>query len=159
LRITQTKFAERNGEVSPDGRWLAYDSDESGRAEVYVHPWPAGDGGRWQVSTSGGVQPLWARNGRELFCRAPDGALMTVPVDTAPGRASFASGTPTRLITGDGYDHALGTANNGRTYDVSPDGRRFLLIKVGSADGAPPRNLVVVLNWTEELKRLAPASE
>ncbi|MGH8648697.1 MAG: TolB family protein, partial [Burkholderiales bacterium] len=71
-RLVQTMFDERNGEISPDGRWLAYESNESGQSQIYVRPFPAVDEGRWQVSTSGGVQPLWARSGRELFYLAPD---------------------------------------------------------------------------------------
>jgi len=157
-RITQTMFAERNGEASPDGRWLAFESNESGQPQIYVRPWPTADAGRWQVSTGGGVQPLWARNGRELFYLAPDGSLIGVPVETASRGTSFASGTPTKLVAGEGYSHAIGTANLGRTYDVSLDGRRFLMIKEGSGDDAQPRNLVVVQHWTEELKRLVPAN-
>lgn len=63
----KTPFNEENGEVSPDGRWLAYQSDESGQFEIYVRPFPKVAGGRWLISTAGGVQPLWARNGQELF--------------------------------------------------------------------------------------------
>ena len=69
--LVQTPFFERNGEVSPDGRWLAYESNESGQFEVFVRPFPDVNKGRWQVSTGGGTQPLWARNGQELFYLAP----------------------------------------------------------------------------------------
>ena len=74
--LVQTTFTERNGEISPDGRWLAYQSDESGQFEIYVRPFPDVNSGRWQISTGGGTRPLWARRGRELFYVAPDGAVM-----------------------------------------------------------------------------------
>ena len=119
-----TMFNERNAEVSPDGRWMAYESDESGQSEVYVRPFPDVDAGRWQVSTGGGMQPVWARNGGELFYRSGD-AVMSVPVETS---ASFVSGNPVVLFTGQ-YAPSLG----GRNYDVSPDGQRFLMLKVGTS--------------------------
>lgn len=80
--LVETRFDERGGVVSPEGRWLAYESNRSGTYEIYVQPFPNVDGGLWQVSTGGGVQPLWARSGRELFYIAPDDALMAVPVET-----------------------------------------------------------------------------
>jgi serine/threonine-protein kinase len=138
-------------EVSPDGRWVAHDSDESGQFEVYIRPFPAAnDGSRWQVSTNGGRQPLWSRDGRELFYRSFDGALMSVPV--APG-AQLEAGRARSLFGGNGYLGA-GSQGGGRTYDVAPDGRRFLMLKQPPARAAP--ELVVVLNWFEELRRLAP---
>jgi serine/threonine protein kinase len=148
--LLQTTFAERNAEISPDGRWMAYESNESGRFEVYVRPFPNLDGGRWQVSTSGGAQPAWARSGRELFYRNAD-ALMAVPVRTEGG---FVAGNPALLFRGQ-FVPTLG----GRNYDVSPDGRRFLMLKEAKASetAAPQRvSLVVVTNWTEELKQRVP---
>jgi eukaryotic-like serine/threonine-protein kinase len=145
-----TMFDERNAEVSPDGRWVAYESDESGQPEVYVRPFPSVDAGRWQVSTGGGTQPLWARNGRELFYRSGD-AVMSVPVET---RAGFVARNPVVLFKGQ-----FAPSLSGRNYDVSPDGRRFLMLKVGSGAGAqntPPARFVIVENWFEELKRLVP---
>jgi hypothetical protein len=79
--LVETRFDERGGVLSPNGRWLAYESNRSGAYEIYVQPFPLVDGGLWPVSIAGGVQPLWARNGRELFYLAPDGALMKVAVD------------------------------------------------------------------------------
>jgi serine/threonine-protein kinase len=119
-RLIQTMFSERNGEVSPDGRWLAYESDESGQFQIYVRPFPAVDEGRWQVSTSGGRQPLWARSGHELFYwgPGPDAALMAVPVEIA---SRFSAGTPVKLFDGTYYT-AAGEGNLGRTYDASPMG-------------------------------------
>jgi hypothetical protein len=108
--------------------------------------------GRWQVSPDGGVQPLWARNGRELFYRDGAGLLAGVPIQTAP---SFIVGRPRTLIQ---TRYVAGV--NARTYDVSPDGRRFLMIKETANDdageNAAPARMVVVLNWHEELKTRLP---
>ena len=137
-------------EVSPDGHWMVYDSDESGQFEVYVRPFPDPyRGSRWQISAAGGRQPMWSHDGRELFYRDFSGAMMSVPVPAGPG---FTPGRPVRLFDGTGYTGA-GAQGSGRTYDVSPDGSRFLMVRVGDQSNTP---LVVVLNWFEELKRLAP---
>jgi serine/threonine-protein kinase len=144
--LLETRANELNAAISPDGRWLAYQSDESGIAEVYVRPFPDVNGGRWQVSLSGGRTPQWRRDGRELFYVAPDNALMAASVESGP---VFASGTPQRLFRGNFF---LGGADSiGRTYDVSPDGKRFLLIK---PDPAASATIAVVQQWFEELKRL-----
>ena len=147
-----TPFDETNGDISPDGRWLAYDSNESGRSEVYVRPFPAVTTGRWQVSTSGGSRPRWSRNGRELFYWVPTseatGQLMLVPVETG---ATFTS-RPPQLAVGRSYL----AASVGRSYDVSPDGQRFLMIKDSPTGTSPRSEFVVVLNWFEELERLVP---
>jgi serine/threonine-protein kinase len=143
-----------NAEVSPDGRWLAYQSNESGQFEVYVRPFPEVDGGRWQVSTGGGKKPLWARSSKELFYREPSGAVMSASVESGP---TFRAGNPTKLVEGGGYFAPL--LELGRTYDVSPDGQRFLMIKVGGESdqtAALPPSIVIVQNWSEELKRLVP---
>jgi len=154
-RLVQTMFDERNGEISPDGRWLAYESNESGQFQIYVRPFPAVDEGRWQMSADGGRQPLWARSGRELFYLAPDGTLMGVPVD-AQGSASFAAGTPATLSAGAGYSTGI-AAQYSRSYDVSPDGKRFLRIKLsGSVTSGTEPDLVVVTNWFEELRQRVP---
>jgi serine/threonine-protein kinase len=147
--LVQTPFAERNGIISPDGRWLASEANDSGEFEVYVRPFPDVNGGHWQVSTGGGTRPLWARNGQELFYLSPTGALMRVGVERGP---SWASTTPTPLIK-EGYLTVPG-GNPGRTYDISPDGQRFLLIKAEQA--ATPITLIVVQHFDEELKRLVP---
>jgi Tol biopolymer transport system component len=151
--LVQTPFTERNGILSPDGRWLAYEANDSGQFEVYVRPFPDVNGGHWQVSTGGGTRPLWARNGQELFYLSPAGALMRLGVERGP---SWAATTPTLLIK-DGYF----TVANGfpsRSYDISPDGQRFLLIKAGggSEQAAAPISLIVVQHFDEELKRLVP---
>ena len=150
--LVETRFQERGGIVSPDGRWLAYESDSSGRFEIYVRPFPNVGDGQWQVSTAGGVQPLWARNGRELFFVAPDEALMTVPVELRS--ASWTAGTPTKLLEGRYYTG--GGTQFSRHYDVTPDGQRFLVLKESGDEASTSQNISVVQNWTEELKRLVP---
>jgi serine/threonine-protein kinase len=152
--LVQTQFVERNGIVSPDGRWIAYDSNASTRFEVYVRPYPDVAAGQWQVSTAGGTRPLWAHSGRELFDLGPDGALMRVPVE--PG-ATWAAGVPTRLLAGQYLDGDSVTISS-RTYDISLDDRRFLMIKEGETRDAGGPSLIVVQNWFEELKRLVPAT-
>jgi eukaryotic-like serine/threonine-protein kinase len=145
----QTPFEERDAEVSPDGRWVAYGSNESGQFEVYVRPFPRIDRGRWQVSTGGGMWPLWARRGRELFYLVEPGRMMAVPIQPGP---TFVAGNPQVV-----FERRYFTAG-GRSYDVSPDGQRFLMIKDASAtsDTSTPPQLIVVQNWLEELKRLVP---
>ncbi|HYV30534.1 MAG TPA: protein kinase, partial [Candidatus Binatia bacterium] len=106
---------------SPDGRWLAYQSDESGREEIYVRPFPS-PGGKWLISTEGGTQPVWARNGRELFYRNGD-KMMAAAVETKP---TFAAAKPKLLFEG---HYETGIYPSLPNYDVSPDGRRFLMIK------------------------------
>jgi serine/threonine-protein kinase len=151
--LVQSPFAERNGVVSPDGRWLAYEANDSGRVEISVRPFPEVNSGRWQVSTAGGTRPLWAPSGQELFYVAPTGALMRVGVERAP---SWAATTPALLIK-EGYFTIAG-GNFGRTYDIAPDGQRFLMIKEGGGTDqtATPPQLIVVQHWIEELKRLVP---
>ena len=156
--LLQTPFAESNGEISPDGRWLAYESNDSGQFQISVRPFPHVNNGHWQVSTSGGMQPLWARDGHELFYRALTGGLMGVRVE--PGTTWTAS-PPTTVLDGPyffGETFAGVSAYSSRSYDASPDGKRFLMIKEGSAAGqaVAPASIVVVQNWLEELKRLVP---
>jgi serine/threonine-protein kinase len=152
--LLETRFEERGGIVSPDGRWLAYESNSSGRFEIYVRPFPNVGAGQWQISTAGGVQPLWARTGRELFYVAPDGALLTVPVE--PRGTMWSAGSATKVVEGRYYTG--GNVYVARQYDVSPDGQRFLMIKEGggSDQTAAPPQVIVVQHWTEELKRLVP---
>jgi serine/threonine-protein kinase len=151
--LVQTRFDERNGIVSPDGRWLAYEANETGTFEIYVRPFPNVTRGHWQVSTSGGTQPLWARSGRDLFYVAPPaGALMRVAVGGGP---TWTASAPTKVFEG---RYVMGTGgNNNRNYDIAPDGQRFLMLKAGGSDAtdAPPQ-IVVVQHFDEELKRLVP---
>jgi serine/threonine-protein kinase len=149
--LVQTQFNERNAEISPDGRWLAYESDESGQSEIYVRPFPAVDSGKWQASTAGGRKPVWARDGGELFYyRTLDGVLMGARVE-ATGSATFAVSTPQELVRG---AYVTGGPFENRSYDVAPDGR-FLMLKE-EGPGAGPPSIVVVQNWDEELAQLVP---
>jgi Tol biopolymer transport system component len=143
----QTPFNESVPRFSPDGRWLAYISNESGRYEIYMQPYP-GPGGKWQISTEGGTEPVWNRNGRELFYRSGD-KMMAVDIATQPG---FAAGKPRVLFEGR-YEPTPATFPN---YDVSPDGQRFLMLKPSEQAAAAPTQINVVLNWFEELKRRVP---
>lgn len=136
----QTPFTEGAPSFSPDGRWMAYLSDESGRPEIYVQPYP-GPGGKWQISTDGGTEPLWARNGRELFYRS-DRRMLAVAVTTG---SSFSAAKPTVLFEGD-YEASVFPLT-GTAYDVTPDGQRFLMVKpVPEAASDPPQiNVVLTL--------------
>jgi Tol biopolymer transport system component len=146
---------KRNGMISPDGRWIAYESDESGRFEIYVRPYPDVQAGRWQVSTDGGVRPVWNPNSRELFYASTDNSLMLVRVEAAQ---SWLGSTPERLFSNPNLSSPAGLA--GLSYDISPDGRRFLILKLKSSQEttSDPVQLLVVQNWHEEVKRLVPAN-
>ncbi len=146
-------FDELNAEISPNGQWLAYESNESGQFEIYVRPFPNVDAWKQQVSTAGGRQPLWARNGQELFYESMD-TLMRVPIRTG---STFERGTPDKVFDRPQLFRPPGSGW-GRMYDVSADGKQFLMIKETSlADERPPSpRFVLVQNWFEELKRLAP---
>jgi Tol biopolymer transport system component/predicted Ser/Thr protein kinase len=146
----RTQFDEAVPQFSPDGRWLAYISNETGRHEIYVQPYP-GPGGKWQISTEGGTEPAWNRNGRELFYRSGN-KMMAVDITTQPG---FAAGTPRMLFEGR-YETAPFPTTN---YDVSPDGQRFLMVKPSEQEQAAPTQINVVLNWFEELKQKVPAGK
>ena len=148
----QTPANEYQPTLSPDGRWLAYASDETGRREVYVRPFP-GSGGKVQISTEGGLEPVWARNGRELFYRSGD-KMMAAAVETKP---TFAAAKPKLLFEGH-YETVIFGFYEGPNYDVSPDGQRFLMIKASEQESAPTQ-LNVVLNWSDELRRLAPSGK
>jgi len=134
-----TRFTRGNLQFSPDGKWVAYESNETGRNEVYVVPFP-GPGGKSQVSTDGGTQPRWNRNGRELFFRNAN-TMMAVDVETG---AAFRAGTPRMLFEKASSD-----------YDVAPDGRRFIMLKP-AATTADTSELHVILNWFDDLRRRVP---
>lgn len=155
--LVVTEFTELNAEFSPDGRWLAYQSDASGDFEIYVRPFPSMDTARWQISTAGGTQPLWSPAGRELFFRTEAG-VMGVPVQT--GGTDFSAGRPTLIVQG---DYRTPSSAAGRTYDVTSDGERFLLIRANAGHDpndpfAGATRLHVVLNWLEELRARVPTS-
>jgi serine/threonine-protein kinase len=141
--LVQTKFREMNAELSPDGRWLAFQSNESGRDEIYVRPFPDVSSGKWRVSSAGGMRPLWARNGRELFYESA-GGLMRVALTIG---ATLDPGTPSRLFDGPYFYNVLE-----RMFDVSPDGRRFLMIKESKAGPTPSARFVVVQDWVELIR-------
>jgi serine/threonine-protein kinase len=149
--LVQSPAIDRNGMVSPDGRWLAYESNESGRFEISVRPYPEVNRGHWQVSTGGGTRPLWAPGGHELVYVSPTGALMRVGVERAP---TWAATPPTQLVK-EGYATIPGSLS-GRSYEIAPDGERFLMIKEGADQTAAPPSLVVVQHWLDELKQLVP---
>jgi hypothetical protein len=146
IPFSQTEFGEQEGRFSPNGRWIAYHSNESGRGrnEVYVQSFPA-SAGKWQISTDGGYVPKWSRDGKELFYIAADGKFMSVPVNAG---ATFEAGVPKALFqtwlgvpVGGGYNH----------YDVSADSQRFLMnVPVGEGNRSP---ITVVVNWPAGVNR------
>jgi serine/threonine-protein kinase len=139
-----TEFDEHSPVFSPDGRWIAYVSDESGGDEIYVRPYP-GPGARYSISTEGGREPIWSSDGREIFYRNGN-QMMSVSVETKP---EFKAEAPRALFEGQ-YDSRGGA---GISYSVSPNGQRFLMIR---KPRSLPTELNVVTNWFEELKRLVP---
>lgn len=142
-----TGFDEGQGQFSPDGRWVAYISNESEEYQIYVRPFP-GPGGQWQISTAGGTQPRWRPDGKELYYIAPDGKLMAASV-VARG-ATLEPGTPaalfqTRITRGVGSGAILRPQ-----YDVAPDGRFLINVTTEEATASP---ITVILNWTAGLNK------
>jgi len=151
-RLTQTEFREQDAAISHDGRWIAYESNETGLDEIYVRPFPDVESGKWQISNGGGQWPKWAPNDTELFFRlnsATQNSVLSTRIDTAN---TFQHDIPSVLFSG----NYRGTGTEG-SFDLSPDGSQFLLIR-GVGDFVPTEQtrLVAVQNWFEELKRLAP---
>jgi serine/threonine-protein kinase len=151
--LLNTPFNEQNGQISRNGRWLAYESDESGQFQIYVRPFPQVNSGLWPVSSEGGTQPMWTPDGQELLYVTPRGALTSVRVE--PG-ANWKAGPPKKLIEGS-FFYGNPAGPFARTYDLSPDGRRFLMLKPadGSDQNAP--QIVVVQHWLEELTQRVPS--
>lgn len=149
VALATSEFLERNPEVSPDGRYLAYASDETGRIEVYLRPFPNAADGKWVVSTAGGMTPLWSSDGRELFYRNDAGDLISAAV--------MSSGTPPI-----GPQRVLFSAvpyifeSTHRTYDVTRDGKRFVMLRRTSESANTSRPLVVVENFFEILRQKVP---
>jgi Tol biopolymer transport system component len=141
-----TPFDERLPRFSPDARWIAYVSDEAGRNDVYVQPFP-GPGPKWLVSTDGGIDPVWSRDGRELFYRQGD-QMMAVSVTS---KIEFSAGRPRRL-----FEIRFDAGDNGPNYDVSPDGRWFVMPR--SDQAVVPGELQLVLNWFGEVTARAQAA-
>jgi Tol biopolymer transport system component/DNA-binding winged helix-turn-helix (wHTH) protein len=146
----QTASNEGGATFSPDGRWLAYQSDETGRDEIYVGSFPVA-GRKWQISTEGGTEPLWAKNGQELFFRNGD-KMMAAAVETKP---TFAAGKPKLLFKG---DYAAGPFSFMPKYGVTPDSQRFLMLKAAEPERYASQ-INVVLNWSEELKEKFPTAK
>jgi len=146
-----TEANERGGVFSPNGRWLAYVSDESGRDEVYVLPYP-GPGRKHTISTNGGSEPAWAPTGRELFFRHEDEVLV-VGVDTA---GTLQPAAPVPLFAGAYVPDNSGGGRSVANYDVAPHGQRFLMLKAEGESGSRTRRIHVVDNWFEELKTRVP---
>jgi len=143
MSLLQTpSFQEIEPTLSPDGKWLAYASNESGRFEIYVRPFPDTDRAKWQVSTDGGTEPLWSHSGRELFFYANTG--MVTSVEILPG-AAFTMGRRTPLFGG------TQTAGGPHSWDITPDDQRFVVIQLGGAGDTQNRELVVVENFLPEL--------
>ena len=143
----RSPFEELVPAFSPDGRWLAYQSNESGRSEIYVRPFPDRSG-KWQISTGGGNDPKWSRNGHELFFRSSRTAIMMSNY-TARGD-SFVAEKPQIWLTGD-----IGN------YDVSPDGKRVITDSLTSSRGAtePGRHVTFLLNFSDEVRRRVPVAK
>ncbi|MHC4191817.1 MAG: TolB family protein [Planctomycetota bacterium] len=145
--ISKAHF-QRRPAFSPDGRWVAYDSTETGPEEVYVRPFP-GPGSITKISIEGGYEPLWSRDGKELFYRCGD-KVMAVTVETEP---EFKAGTPRELFKGQFWGT---TSHPGLCYDITPDGR-FIMIQ--EDEESPRTRINIVLNWFEELKHLVPTGK
>jgi serine/threonine-protein kinase len=144
--LTAGSFRAGAATLSADGRWLAYVSDESGRPETYVRPYPAIDDGKWQVSTAGATTPRWSADNRMLLFLI-DGQVMGAPVT---GGATFAAAAP-QLVARTPGGTRVGLRTLGGDFEISPDGRRFLFMKAN--ERTTPANLNVVLNWTTTLRR------
>ena len=144
----KTASSEWGAVFSPDGHWLAYVSTESGLPEIYVKPFP-GPGGKWQVSTDGGLGPLWARKGLQLFYRSFNHKMMAVTIKTKP---AFSAANPTEVFD----DYYAGSNFASPNYDVTPDGQRFLMVTPSGKEPDVTQQVSVVLNWFEELERRVP---
>jgi len=155
--LLHEKHMESEPQISPDGRWMAYQSNESGKEEIYVRPFPDVNKGKWQVSNGGGVSPLWSRDGRELFYRNGD-VTMSVKVEADP---TFKRGNPEILFRGTYISVTSGSVTR-TPWDIHPDGKRFLMIKPPASAGAASTatvtqpKITIVVNWFEELKRRVP---
>jgi serine/threonine protein kinase/Tol biopolymer transport system component len=145
-KFLATQFWEAQGQISPDGHWMAYNSDDSGQPEVYVRPFPMADG-VWRISNAGGQQPRWRGDGKELFFIGGDGKMMAVDIKAAPGpKPVFDHGVPKPL-----FDARIAVANGTLAfqYDVTADGKRFLVDTGGATDST----VTVVVNWRAGLKK------
>jgi serine/threonine-protein kinase len=146
--LVVTDFQESGPTISPNGLWLAYRSNESGRDEVYVRPFPNTDDGRWQISRAGGTEPLWSHSGQELFYIDGTGSLVAVAVAAGPG---FSAGQETTLLDG---SNPRWVDPQYRYYDVTADDQRFVMIRTaGVAGGTSQSQVVIIDNWFTELRK------
>jgi dipeptidyl aminopeptidase/acylaminoacyl peptidase len=143
----RTDFDERNGRISPDGRWMAYSSNESGELEVYVRTFPDANGGKWPVSVGGGGQPEWRQDGKELFYLSPE--LKVLSVEVKAGLGGFQASRPRVLFARP--RGGLGYTNLGMDYAVTADGQRFLA-NTALEDGVSS-SITVLTNWTLGLRK------
>src|SRR6058998_1462765 len=141
--VVATTFTEMSPALSPDGRWLAYSSNETGEDAIYVVPFPNTSAGKWAISTGAGTEPLWSHRGNELFYRDGSGNLVAVAVNTTP---RFSLGRSTALFSAAGFTSLRFTPQ----YAVAPDDQRFLMIR--PLETGTPDKLIVVENWFEELR-------
>jgi Tol biopolymer transport system component len=139
--VVRTPFDDRDGQFSPDGRWLAYESDKSGRPEIYVQRFP-GPGGETRISIDGGRQVRWRTDGKELYFVAPDNSLMAVPIARGRNDERLTAGSPVKLFA---TRMVRSTAILRQQYAVSADGQRFLINVV--ADEASTTPITLLLNW------------
>jgi serine/threonine-protein kinase len=142
--LVHTDYDNYAAVISPNGRWMAYGSNESHQDEVYVRPFPAVDSARWTISVSGGTEPMWSRSGRELFFRTRSGDMMAVPISTG---TAFQAGTPAKLFTA---PHLL-TSERHHAYDISVNDQQFIMVRNSQKN---VQTLGVVVNWGAEIKRL-----
>jgi Tol biopolymer transport system component len=137
----KTPFEERDGQFSPDGKWIAYRSNESGRFEIYVQPFP-GPGKKIPISTNGGTQPRWNKNGKEIFYVSLDDKMMATPVKVSPDGQSLENGTPAILFP---VRIPVGPLSTKQQYAVSSDGQRFLVNLAAGEGKASP--ITLIYNW------------
>ncbi len=147
-----TKADEFYPEISPDGHWIAHLSSESGRWEVYVRPFP-GPGGKWQISSNSGTNPIWSRDGKQPFYVSANHEEYWVVDIRTDGH--FSAGKPRLLFKS--KDFVLGEPAD--TWDIAPDSQHSLMAKFGEHEPNPAREMILVQNWFEEVKRLAPAGK
>jgi len=143
----QSEFNEAHAQFSPDGKWIAYVTDETGRSEIYVQRFPIVAGTKRQVSTAGGDQPIWRKDQKELYYLAADGKLMALPIQT---NGTFEPGVPTALFDTH-FSYNTLTSSETHQYDVTADGQRFMLDNLAKLPGTVPVN--VMLNWTSLIKK------
>jgi serine/threonine-protein kinase len=148
--LFQAAGVERNPAIAPSGRFIAYNSDESGRTEVYVRPLPNAGSRKWQISTEGGAGPVWTRGGSEIIYKSNQGGMMAVAVRSDGREPDFS--TPKELFKV-AADDDFGRA---RGWDVTADGERFLFVESGNAmERTGPSQLILIQNWDAELQRIA----